>query len=443
MDRCRTAFSRAGDLPKCLPGMSRRLPARYAVEECFVDRRACGSRLSFAGAVLTAGLLGAFACTPGPNPDVDRDGVVGPLDLARVEACVGTNRAADPGCATSDVDLDGDVDAADLALVGAQLDSDGDGIRDEVELVWGLDPQNPTDALVDDDGDGLSIRLEIALGTSPYDRDTDRDDLQDGAELTVGTNPVDPDTDGGGRRDGWEVWRDRTDPTHADDDHEILTLPYDFFDGSGRRWTVDQLGRVSTDGWSKIGGPGLLLELNGHATKAPGKNRIVVSGAVRHLEIEYPESLPGVRMLDVGWSSFDPTWSFPSGIEARPAAGNPAGFVATSSGDLAFDPSDDWVVVDDADASGLPAAVWVLAGDTSFVPEKVWGDSLGSYLYTQYTLRPPAKGFSIAMSFWAQADTRAEAVALASALRDLELGALDDLDPQARAAIANFTLPAP
>ncbi len=408
-----------------------------------MERRACGSRLSFTGAVLTAGLLGAFACTPGPNPDVDRDGVVGPLDLARVEACVGTNPAADPGCTTSDVDRDGDVDAADLALVTEHLDSDGDGIRDEVEVLWGLDPQNPADALVDYDGDGLSMRLEIQLGTSPYDSDTDLDDLRDGAELTVGTNPLDPDTDGGGRRDGWEVWRDRSNPTHADDDHVILALPYDFFDGSGRRWSIDQLGRVSTNAWSKIGGPGLLLEANGHATKAPGKNRIVVSGSVRHLEIEYPESLPGVRMLDVGWNSLDLEWSFLGEIEARPAAGDPADLVATSSGDLAFDPSDDWVIVDDADASGLPAAVWVLAGDTSFVPEKVWFDTLGSYLYTQYTLRPPAKGFSIAMSFWAQADTRAEAIALATALRDFELGALDELDPQARAAIANFTLPPP
>lgn len=408
-----------------------------------MERRAWGARLCFAGAVLTAGLLGAFACTPGPNPDVDRDGVVGPLDLARVEACVGTNPAADAGCAASDVDHDGDVDAADLALVVAHLDSDGDGIRDEVEGLWGLDPHDPSDALVDDDGDGLSIRLEIELGTSPYDSDTDRDDLHDGAELTVGSDPLDPDTDGGGRLDGWEVWRDRSNPTHADDDHELLALPYEFLDGSGRLWTVDALGRVSTDAWSNLGGPGLLLEASGHATQAPGMNRIVVSGALRHLEIEYPESLPGVRMLDVGWNSSDLEGSFRSGIEARPAAGNPADLVATSSGDLAFDPSDDWIVVDDADASGRPAAVSVLAGDTSFAPEQVWFDTLGSYLFTQYTLRPPAKGFAVAMSFWAQADTRAEAVALANALGDLGLGALDDLDPQARAAIANFALPPP
>ena len=342
-----------------------------------MERRAWGARLFFTGAVLTAGLLGAFACTPGPNPDVDRDGVVGPLDLARVEACVGTNPSADPGCAASDVDHD---------------------------------------------GDGLLIRLEIELGTSPYDSDTDRDDLHDGAELTVGSDPLDPDTDGGGRLDGWEVWRDRSNPTHADDDHELLALPYEFLDGSGRLWTVDELGRVSTDAWSNLGGPGLLLEASGHATKAPGKSRIVVSGALRHLEIEYPECLPGVRMLDVGWNSSDLEWSFRSGIEARPAAGNPADLVATSSGDLAFDPSDDWIVVDDADASGLPAAVSVLAGDTSFAPEQVWFDTLGSYLYTQYTLRPPAKGFAVAMSFWAQADTRADAVALARRETRAELG---------------------
>ena len=47
------------------------------------------------------------------------------------------------------------------------LDTDGDGMPDDWELVWGFDPHNPADAALDADGDGVSNLDEYRQGTNP------------------------------------------------------------------------------------------------------------------------------------------------------------------------------------------------------------------------------------------------------------------------------------
>lgn len=63
---------------------------------------------------------------------------------------------------TVDTDLDGIGNAADL-------DDDGDGLPDEVELLFGLDPLDASDAGQDLDNDGESNLMEYEAGTDLTD----------------------------------------------------------------------------------------------------------------------------------------------------------------------------------------------------------------------------------------------------------------------------------
>jgi Immunoglobulin I-set domain len=61
-------------------------------------------------------------------------------------------------------------DATSMRLVTQYgPDTDGDGIPDDVEVLYGLNPNDATDALIDSDHDGRSNLLEYALGLNPKD----------------------------------------------------------------------------------------------------------------------------------------------------------------------------------------------------------------------------------------------------------------------------------
>lgn len=82
-------------------------------------------------------------------------------------------------------------------------DTDGDGLDDEEEAIYGTDPQ-----LADTDRDGLNDAEEIAIGTKPRDEDTDEDGVRDGAEgRTCPMCEVMPtlDSDGDGILDPLEI----------------------------------------------------------------------------------------------------------------------------------------------------------------------------------------------------------------------------------------------
>ncbi len=64
-------------------------------------------------------------------------------------------------------------------------DSDGDGLSDYQEKLYGTNPNNP-----DTDGDGLSDYEEIKVyQTDPNNPDSDGDGISDGREVKIGTNP--------------------------------------------------------------------------------------------------------------------------------------------------------------------------------------------------------------------------------------------------------------
>ncbi len=68
----------------------------------------------------------------------------------------------------------------------AQVDSDNDGLGDEVEgVVHGTDPNNG-----DSDFDGLPDGVEVSLGTNPMAADTDGDGVSDAEEYLSGEDPL-------------------------------------------------------------------------------------------------------------------------------------------------------------------------------------------------------------------------------------------------------------
>ncbi len=113
----------------------------------------------------------------------------------------------------------------DFVASGGRLDSDGDGLPDDEEAIWGTDPFNP-----DTDGDGLLDGEEVYVyKTDPLNPDTDYDGLTDGEEVhKYGTNPLLRDTDGGGVADGHEVLEDGTNPLDPSDDLILFELYIQF-----------------------------------------------------------------------------------------------------------------------------------------------------------------------------------------------------------------------
>lgn len=63
-------------------------------------------------------------------------------------------------------------------LCNSGVDTDGDGLADDLECLRGTDPSNP-----DSDGDGAKDGDEVAAGSDPSAQDSDGDGLSDGVEL--------------------------------------------------------------------------------------------------------------------------------------------------------------------------------------------------------------------------------------------------------------------
>ena len=89
-------------------------------------------------------------------------------------------------------DIDGVTRAAGSVDIGCQefVDSDSDGIPDNIETTAGLNPNDASDAAGDLDDDGLSNLAEYLNGTKINIADSDGDGLSDGVEVTQGYNPA-------------------------------------------------------------------------------------------------------------------------------------------------------------------------------------------------------------------------------------------------------------
>ncbi len=164
--------------------------------------------------------------------DTDGDGIPD-----EIEEEIGT----DP--LNSDTDGDGVPDGYELLTIGSDptnansLDSDisdGDYDNDQDELsnyeeyLLGTDPNRD-----DSDYDGLSDGDEInTYGTDPLNLDTDGDGLSDGDETALGLNPLVADSDGDGVLDNEEKFSQSLDYSVEDSDSPIESVSV-AFDGTG------------------------------------------------------------------------------------------------------------------------------------------------------------------------------------------------------------------
>jgi hypothetical protein len=157
------------------------------------------------------------------NNDLDGDGL---SNLQEFQANTLANN--------TDSDKDGLSDQEEVSSYGSNpllSDSDGDKMPDGWEVAHRLD-WNSDDSADDIDGDNLTNLTEYRLNTDPRDSDSDGDGLKDDIEVNIhGTNPALADSDNDGLSDNEEINDFNTDPNLADSDN----------DGMADGWEVDEM----------------------------------------------------------------------------------------------------------------------------------------------------------------------------------------------------------
>ncbi len=85
------------------------------------------------------------------------------------------------------------------------IDTDADGMPDNWEIAFYLNPSDPSDATTDYDGDGITNLDEYLSSTRPDLLDTDFDFVEDGVDIYPIDNRYALDSDTDGLPDAWEV----------------------------------------------------------------------------------------------------------------------------------------------------------------------------------------------------------------------------------------------
>ncbi len=92
--------------------------------------------------------------------------------------------------------METDINCTNDVACDSILDTDNDIMPDYFEIVYGLNPNDPSDANIDSDGDGRTNLQEYLSGTNPSDTDTDNDGVNDGSDICPLTSTLPVQTGG-------------------------------------------------------------------------------------------------------------------------------------------------------------------------------------------------------------------------------------------------------
>jgi hypothetical protein len=126
----------------------------------------------------------------GRDPNVQEDDLT--FDRDNDTLTNGEEEAMGTDPSSADTDEDGTNDADDRYPLDREYsrDEDEDGMPDEYEEKYNFSPTLRADAEEDTDGDGLKNIDEFIYGTDPMNTDTDNDGVIDGEEVEKGTEPL-------------------------------------------------------------------------------------------------------------------------------------------------------------------------------------------------------------------------------------------------------------